>query len=117
MRVFVYYNLHRHLWSVKALEGPDKGRVIGWHPVVVLRGVEGKVSEAGRQRVIRTRKKSVHAGLVGEWITDGSAMIRGTARKVTYNPYLYETFVYEDDKTPFQGADVAVLANKTVYAA
>ncbi len=65
MKVFVYWNLHRGMWSVKALEGPDKGRVIARVDTVLLRDVTGKVSQAGRQRVLKERKKNVHAGLVG----------------------------------------------------
>jgi hypothetical protein len=30
MKVFVYFNLHKRVFSVKALEGKDKGRVRGW---------------------------------------------------------------------------------------
>jgi hypothetical protein len=118
LRVFVYWNLHRKMWSVKALEGPDKGRVVlRTHGPVVLRDVTAKVSEAGRQRVLREGKKNVHAGIVGEWITGDSADLDVSARLVTYNPRKYETFVYQDDETPFQGADLAVMTNKRVYAA
>lgn len=65
MRVFVYFNLHRKCWSIKALEGPRKGRVIGHADYIDLADVQWKVSEAGRQRVLRERKKNVHAGAVG----------------------------------------------------
>ncbi|QFG04662.1 hypothetical protein PBI_KEZIACHARLES14_88 [Mycobacterium phage Keziacharles14] len=116
MKVFVYWNLHRGMWSVKALEGPDKGRVIARHQLVILRNAKGKVSEAGRQRVLRERKKNVHAGLVGELVQGEAVTLKPDARKVTYNPYRYETFVYQDDETPFQGTDLAILGHKTVYA-
>ncbi|QXN74117.1 hypothetical protein SEA_MICULUCIGAS_88 [Mycobacterium Phage MiculUcigas] len=117
MRVFVYWNLHRGMWSVKALEGPDKGRVIARHQHVVLRNVIGKVSEAGRQRVLREGRKNVHAGLVGELVQGEAVTLAKDARTVTYNPRKYETFVYADDEAPFQGSDLAVLAHRTVYAA
>ncbi|ATN94069.1 hypothetical protein J4U01_gp089 [Mycobacterium phage Kumao] len=115
MRVFVYYNLHRHLWSIKALEGPDKGRVVGHSQVVVLRNAEGKVSEAGRQRVLRERKKNVHAGIVGDWVLGEAVTFDSSARKVTYNPYKYDRFVYADTEEPFEGSDVAILAHRAVY--
>ncbi|AMW64345.1 hypothetical protein SEA_CHIPMUNK_89 [Mycobacterium phage ChipMunk] len=117
MRVFVYWNLHRGMWSVKALEGPDKGRVIARHQHVVLRNVTGKVSEAGRQRVLREGRKNVHAGLVGELVQGEAVTLPAEARTVTYNPRKYETFVHTDDESPFQGSDLAVLAHRTVYAA
>ena len=28
MRVMIYYNLNRYVWSIRALEGPYKGLVI-----------------------------------------------------------------------------------------
>lgn len=68
MKVFVYYNLHRACWSVKALEGEHKGRVVAHAQAVGLDGVEFKVSEAGRLRVLREQRKNVHAGAVGEWV-------------------------------------------------
>ncbi|AYD87114.1 hypothetical protein SEA_NICOLETERA_87 [Mycobacterium phage NicoleTera] len=117
MKVFVYWNLHRGMWSIKALEGPDKGRVIARHNHVVLRNVTGKVSEAGRQRVLREGRKNVHAGLVGELVQGEAVILSHDARKVTYNPRKYSTFVYTDTETPFEGSDLAVLAHRTVYAA
>lgn len=117
MKVFVYWNLHRGMWSVKALEGPDKGRVIARHQHVVLRNVIAKVSEAGRQRVLREGRKNVHAGLVGELVQGQAVELTTQARAVTYNPRKYETFVHVDDETPFEGSDLAVLLHKSVYAA
>jgi hypothetical protein len=52
-RVMVYFNLHRGLWSIKSLK---TGLVIGHSNTIILRDVEPKVSEAGRQRVIKEKK-------------------------------------------------------------
>ncbi|QGJ88843.1 hypothetical protein SEA_YECEY3_92 [Mycobacterium phage Yecey3] len=117
MKVFVYWNLHRGMWSVKALEGPDKGRVIARHQLVILRNAVGKVSEAGRQRVLRERKKNVHAGLVGDLVQGEAVNLAPDARKVTYNPYHFGHFYYTDDRSRFEGTDLAILGHKTVYAA
>lgn len=113
MRVFVYYNLHRKLWSVKALEGENKGRVIAHRNEVVLREPKPRVSEAGRQRVIREKKKNVHAGLVGEWIDQ--KIIQPDGEMITYNPYKYTSFVYADDEQPFTGASLAMMQDRKVY--
>lgn len=97
MKVFVYFNLHRKCFSVKALEGSQKGLVIAHKDVVVLYKPTFKVSEAGRQRVLREKRKNVHAGVVGQWIDANDA---GVAQEIaakgfrcTYNPYKYSTFV------------------------
>mgnify|MGYP006888286546 CR=1 FL=1 len=115
MRVFVYYNLPKKRWSVKALEGPDKGRVIQHAQVVVLRNVTGKVSQAGRERVLREKRNNVHAGIVGDMAT--VVNLPSDAREITYNPYKYETFVHADDETPFEGSDTAVLMHRRVLVA
>ncbi len=61
MRVYVYFNLHRKCFSIKALEGAMKGRVIAHRDNVLLFHTTFKVSQAGRERVIREKRKNVHA--------------------------------------------------------
>lgn len=124
MKVFVYWNLHRGQWSVKALEGPDKGRVIARQPAVLLKNVEGKVSEAGRQRVLREGRKNVHAGMVGTLVDPiGKHNVIDLLRdwigdKVTYNPRKYTSFVHVVDESRFEGASYAYMdADRSVYVA
>lgn len=115
MRVFVYFNLHRKVWSVRALEGQDKGRVIARSPHVLLLEVTGKVSEAGRQRVLRERKKNVHAGLVGELVSlEPQAFLEGSGSQITYNPYKYTSFVHASTGARFEGAGQAYLTPRGV---
>ena len=49
MKVFVYWNLHKKVWSVKALQGLQKGRVVAHRNDVMIENAEFRVSEAGRQ--------------------------------------------------------------------
>nr|WP_294850007.1 hypothetical protein [uncultured Sphingomonas sp.] len=117
MKVAVYFNLHRKLFSVKALEGPHKGRVIAHHDNVWLKDATFKVSEAGRQRVLRERRKNVHAYVVGT-LNDGKEGLQdldapwATAR---YNPYEGPTFT--SDGQPVHTADHVVAACKGGKAA
>ena len=70
---FVYFNLPKRVWSLKAKRtniipsehGTREGRVTGHADTVILFDTTTKVSEAGRQRVIREQRKNVHAGIVG----------------------------------------------------
>jgi hypothetical protein len=93
MKVFVYFNLHKRVFSVKALEGKDKGRVIGHRTSLAIDNPVFKVSEAGRQRVIRERRKNVHAGVVGfltapyDWSKEDVSW-----EQVFYIPYLMSSF-------------------------
>jgi hypothetical protein len=69
MRVSVYFNLHRRLFSVRAEEGPAAGRVIAHARHVTLGGHSGcsfVVQEGGRQRVLAEGRKNVHAFVRGE---------------------------------------------------
>jgi hypothetical protein len=118
MKVYVYFNLHRKCFSIKALEGPKKGRVVAHRDKVLLYGGTFKVSEAGRQRVLRERKKNVHAGVVGEWVgsvddelTIERIVYNGTP--ITYNPYKYNTFVHLYGEHPIStGRLVALTVNE-----
>ena len=114
LKVFVYYNLHRHTWSIKALEGPQKGLVIGHSDTVLLQDATGKVSEAGRQRLLTEKRKNVHAGITGTLVhTGGEGFFPGI--EVTYNPYKYSTFVYRDTESPYSGSQFAYMDNRKVY--
>lgn len=64
-RVRVYKNLHLDCWSIKSVEGEDKGKVIAYSDEVTMQGVEFIVSVAGRKRVLREKKKNVHAYVDG----------------------------------------------------
>lgn len=96
MKVFVYFNLHKKVWSIKAMEGEQKGRVIAHAENVYLKDAMPKVSEAGRQRVLKEKRKNVHAGIVGELLDDIHAMCElasGEESTLYYNPYKVRTFV------------------------
>ena len=108
MKVFIYFNLHKRCYSVKALSGPQKGRVVAHTSSVVLADASFKVSEAGRQRVLREKRKNVHAGVCGTW---HSAHIGPPAEgvKVIYNPYKYASFVEKGTEQPIYNAPLVIM--------
>lgn len=123
MKVFVYFNLHRKCFSVKALEGAKKGRVVAHVSDAIVYNPTFKVSEAGRQRVLRERKKNVHAGVVGQWFEGEfnakrcAELMEYTGRAVTYNPYRFDSFVYKNTETPINDQPrVAALHSDGVKA-
>lgn len=111
MKVFVYFNLHKRVFSVKALEGKEKGRVIGHRTMLAIDSPTFKVSEAGRQRVIREKRKNVHAGVVGfltssyDWTKEDV-----TWERVMYNPYVFSSFVTAPLANPIHNARFARLS-------
>ncbi len=114
MKVFVYYNLHRKCWSVKALQGPSKGRVVAHTNNIVLSDCEFKVSESGRQRVLRDKKKNVHAGVVGFWTQLATLPKVSVSKTAHYNPYKYSTFVDKDGK-PLRKSKLVLMKDGKVY--
>lgn len=120
MKVFVYFNLHKRVFSVKALEGKDKGKVIGHRTSLAIDSPVFKVSEAGRQRVVRERRKNVHAGVVGfltspyDWKQE---LVEWTP--VTYNPYIFTSFVTRFGKPVHKArfAKLEIMLGKPVLEA
>jgi hypothetical protein len=111
MRVFVYFNLHKKCFSIKALEGDRKGRVVAHSTTVLLEGCKFKVSEAGRQRVLREKRKNVHAGVTGTWINADRVescyeFLSMVGRQVSYNPYKYSSFIIKATEQVVDKADV-----------
>jgi hypothetical protein len=113
MRVFVYFNLHKKVWSVRALDGPMKGKVIRHTQAIILHDCVCKVSQAGRRRVLLERRKNVHAGVVGT-VVDVSPRL-AFDQQLTYNPYKYETFVNKATLMPVLRADWVRFAGKQVH--
>jgi hypothetical protein len=94
-RVYVYWNLHRKLWSVR-----QAGKVVDHSHLLSLRDCKFLVGKAGQARVRRERKKNVHAGVSGYLLEDpcfvDRAVWNGCYDKkiwVKYNPYKNDTFV------------------------
>jgi hypothetical protein len=127
-KVFVYRNLHQDCWSVKSKK---TGRVVAHADTVQLSNVDFKVSETGRQRVLREKSKNVHAGLVGtlEHFTERGSEIPSATYvngqdcdsknnvSITYNPYKYSQFVVRETEAPVKHAESAVLqSDKKVFA-
>lgn len=86
----VYRNLNRKGTWYSIVQ---HGRVVAHGFGFALRNAKMVVSEAGRQRVIKEKKKNVHAKCVG--IIHQPTLHR-TEDKLIYNPYKYDSFVNEE---------------------
>jgi len=128
MKAFIYYNLTSAKWSIKALEGPHKGLVVGHADKVQLKNCSFKVSQAGRERVLREQQKNVHAGVEGTIINvEGFKarkpvkLVKGCiqcglwSERVTYNPYKNEKFINENGDSYILGASLVTMLDKKVY--
>ena len=114
MRVEVYFNLHKRVFSVRSCK---TGRVVHHTKNVHIRDPQFVVREGGRQRVLRERKKNVHAFVRGYAVfLDDCPTLLNTYEKlfpmvdtVGYNPYKYDSFVKLQDETPVYVAERAWL--------
>lgn len=118
-RVEVYRNLHKgkktgEAWySVRQRSG--KRHVIGHVQNIVLEDCKLVVSEAGRQRCLREKRKNVHAVIRGT--ISAQPYFYGLSLPVTYNPYKYSSFVFVDSYgqvTPVHAAKRVGIAGKSV---
>lgn len=103
--VRVYRNLRKKCYSVQW-----QGKVIAHVDSIVLRNVRFQVSEAGRQRVLRQRRKNVHAYVIG-LVSMAEALDKG--RRVSYNPYNGPTF--ECEGQPIHATNVVHLTPKGAF--
>lgn len=83
--VKVYWNLHKGCFSVQ-----QGGLIICHADSVELKNVKFKVSKKGRQRVLKERRKNVHAFVTG--LLDDKHADRDWDVKVIYNPYKHDSF-------------------------
>ena len=111
-RVFVYYNLYKQMFSIKALDGEHMGKVVLHATVVCLDDCLFYVSPTGQARVRKEKRKNVHAGVVGSLLFEDTNM-QGT--EVIYNPYKNDTFIYSEDQRPIKQAKQARLIDKRVF--
>ena len=128
--VDLYLNLHRTgFLSVRAAEGESRGRVIAHVRAIQLENCDFRVSESGRQRVIREKSKNVHATIRGRVVVSGSdptvierigmaaSQLASTGgMDVAYNPYFTPLFIDRATKMPVLASPQVVIVGKQVTA-
>lgn len=78
--VEIYRNLTKNCWSVR-----KRGKIVMHAHALKLSDVSFHVQQSGRERVLRERKKYVHAFVKGDFDAVMNPIDR--TRQVTYNPY------------------------------
>lgn len=97
-KVRVYRNLQNQCWSLQ-----HKGKVVGHVLGALLSDCTFPIQPAGQAKVRATGRKQVHAfveGTLEGWHVHPlgrSAYPRmRVGQRITYNPYMHDTFVYVD---------------------
>jgi len=103
--VRVYWNFHRKCYSVQ-----QNRLVIGHTDCIFLVNVRFHVSEAGRQRVLKERKKNVHAYAIGTIKIPENVF---WDVKIQYNPYRHKSFcLWVNPEVTVSSADSVILRTK-----
>ena len=129
MRVEVYFNLPRKIWSVRDL---STGLVVDHVDEITIQDPVFVVQPAGRAKVIKEGRKNVHAVVRGERIERPQVDASGGV-PVSYNPYkcctacgtlelcagldtCRATFITKPEGAPIHGAALATLSGRAVTA-
>lgn len=115
LKVMVYYNLHKHTFSVRY-----NGKVILHADYIKLKDVEFRVRQGGKEKVRSEKQKNVHAFVIGTIVDYCEYPCEDmpeepTDNIITYNPYKYDTFIYKSTEEPIYKAkevDMINLKNK-----
>lgn len=98
MKIRIYYNLHRKLFSIQH-RTPKGWRLWRHADNVTMHFPTFKVSEHGRQRVLREKRKNVHAFIEG-MLSAPMCVDPDDLQRVTYNPYKCGSFVIAETEQP-----------------
>lgn len=111
--VEVYYNLHKDIFSIR-----DKKTklVLAYADTVYLKDVTFKVNQKLREKTIETKRKRVHAFVVGQFLNAEEITFDiSKSKSAYYNPYITKTFIDFDTKEPLTNASIAYCENKRVF--
>ena len=111
-KYYIYRNLHKDCFSVKY-----KGKVINHVNYFVGHDVEFRVSEAGRQRVLDTLQRNVHAYVVCSSydVLLGDLLKTDEMKLVYYNPFELDMFVLAGTEIPVMKSAICYGINTKIY--
>ena len=114
-KIRCYYNLHKHCLSVQH-KTSNGWRVAEWVNDITLKDAKFVVKESGRQRVLKEKRKNVHAYITGTPIILSDEQLEQIiwSDKVRYNPYTHSTFYTVSNNEPIYDASLCNISGKTV---
>jgi len=112
--VKVYRNLHKGCWSVK-----QNGLVKAHSDDITLFDCEFLVNQNNRLKVIREKRKNVHAfvkGILSKYCDKHDHSRWGEVKSISYNPYKGDSFYDLETNESIYEADNVRLVGKKVFA-
>ncbi len=113
-RVRIAFHLHKKCFSIR---DESSMRVVGYAKEIVLRDVTFLVSQSGRTRVLREKKKNVHAYVAGIYVhaSNQNEELGIHIGEAYYNPYRTSSFVDRATFEPLSHAPMAWCKDGKVY--
>lgn len=124
-RVKVYRNLNKP--GFYSICDKKTGIVVAYAPSVAIGGVlKFHVSEKSRQRVLRDKRRNVHAWVEGDFLgASNDATIENIClgnleqikqlKKGYYNPYFTDAFIDFDSQEPITQANLVICHDKFAF--
>ena len=109
-KYYIYRNLHTNNFSVRY-----RNKVIDHIDEALLFDCTFKVSEKGRQRVLKNKRKNVHATIACKGYRPTVKKEVYQEEEIHYNPYPQEAFVCSGE--PIQAQDYVYLTGNKAYKA
>lgn len=111
-KVEVYRNIHHSCLSIRSL-----GLVLGHAQYVRLKDVRFVVRPTGRQRVLESKQKNVHAFAKGILVQASNEPLEPleSYSRVSYNPYRAGHFYRVADGSPIYEAETVLVTVDGVY--
>jgi len=115
----IYRNLHRGNFSIQSYNDIKKGfRVTDRGSSMLLFNVDFRVSENGRQKVIKEKRKNVHAFVLPTSYSHLTGEVKTEhLREIYYNPYKYSSFVYKDTEEVAEDVSIMLAHDNKLYDA
>jgi hypothetical protein len=108
-----YRNLNNGLISIRQRIG-NRWLVVGHSDNLIIKNLTFKVSEASRQRVIRTGQKNVHAFACGILIAQKLDYLP-LLKEISYDPYTLPFFAWRGTDLRIDRADLLVVIDNQVF--
>ena len=110
-KVMVHYNLNKHTFSITY-----KNKLITHADHIKLNDVEFRVRPGGRDKVLKDKRKNVHAFVIGTLLEYCKYPCESLPNEtnnniVTYDPYKYSSYVMKDTKEPIYNVGGVEMIN------
>lgn len=109
-KYYTYRNLNKGGFSVK-----HRGLVVNRNDSMIIDNGEFRVSLPGRNRVLKDKKRNVHAYIVSDNFESRDFKLTKDCLEVTYNPYKAEFFYIKTSGKRIDKADKILLKDGRAY--